>query len=97
MGQGAQSKALRIATQTQYGIDPTKIYDAQGNVVGDIANWDKAPELFKNQAGTGKLPPETPDPTYSPGEVDFQHVDTQGPQRATKNSDPFAGMGGAGG
>ena len=102
MGQGAQSKALRIANQTQYGFDATKIYDAQGNVVGDIANFDMAPQLFKNQAGTGSLPEGTPTGwpdgldvsiDAAPNAKDFEVGAGGGPdaQRRTTNANPNVG------
>ncbi len=63
MGQGAQSKALRIANMTQYGFDSTKIYEADGSVSGDlmqsVENFDKATSFWKT-AGTGNLPQEIP-------------------------------------
>ena len=61
MAQGAQVKALIIMSKNQ-GWDPTRIWDAKTQKYGDsIENFNKAPRVLENQAGTGKLPQGTPD------------------------------------
>lgn len=104
MAQGGESKSLIIMSKAQ-GFDPTRIWDPKTQSYGEsIAEFNKAPELFTNQAGTGKLPQGTPDsfaedhPAIgSPQSVPFnipEGHDVPEKSRATKNSDPFAGMGG---
>lgn len=101
MGQGAQSKGLIIAAQTA-GWDPTKIMPGGE----DISNFDKAPELFANQAGTGAMPGGSPDSWpdgYSRGGLNLDPSSTvrfnapdagrETAQHGTRNADPFAGMG----
>lgn len=105
MGQGAQSRALRIANQTQYGFDATKIYadNSMSEVVGDVANFD-AENGMKNRAGTGKLPQGTPDsfpdakaPEVSGGitsEPPFNSPQIRtNTARRTSGADPFPGGG----
>lgn len=101
MGQGAQSKALIIANKTQFGFDAAKVYNADGSVWTDISNFDKAPELFVNQKGTGTLPeglhdsyPEANAPNVSDG-VSWE-VGLGGspqPDRKTHGADPTPGGG----
>jgi hypothetical protein len=98
MGQGGISKGLIIASRMQ-GWDPTKIEGGGG----DIENFDKAPKLFTNQAGTGRLPQGTPDsfpedhPSISPGGTPFE-VGAGGKAQAdrkTSGANPFPAMPGA--
>lgn len=105
MGQGAQVKALIIVSKAK-GWDPTKIYDrATDSYSEDISNFDKAPELYTNQAGTGQLPggkpmawPDTfgPPPTPSVGKDEKDWAEPgqrDNVSRATKNADPTPGGG----
>jgi hypothetical protein len=109
MAQGAQSKALIIVSKAK-GWDPTKIYDrATDTYSEDISNFDKSPEIYTNQAGTGQIPggkpigwPDTfgppPIPSVGKDETDWSEPGQRDSvSRATRNSDPFAGMGGPGG
>lgn len=98
---GAQSKALRIVMQARYGIDPTKIYDQSGQVVGDIANFDAVPEIFSNQAGVGRMPAGSRDD--APASASTQSVPWNAPDHSREDdggrspkasSDPFPGMAG---
>lgn len=100
--QGAQSRALIIASQTQ-GWDPTRIYDTRtGKYEDSIANFDKAPELFVNQQGTGSLPEGTPDgypdggfaTEVWTGEPTCRYPEPrEAADRGTSGADPYAGMG----
>ena len=102
MGQGAQSKALRIANMTQYGFDATKIYkdNSLTEVDGDISNFD-AEAGIRNRAGTGRLPqgvpdsfPDATDPKM--GErVSFNAPDVsrENKDRGTEGADPYPGGG----
>ena len=103
MAQGGQSKGLIIASKTA-GWDPTRIYDpATGKYEESIENFDKQPEIFKNQAGTGRLPQGTPD--SFPGEqplkerVSWNAPDTRREtrNRATRGANPAPRRPGAGG
>jgi hypothetical protein len=115
MGQGGLSKALIIVSKAK-GWDPNRIWDSktQSYVGESIENFNQPPELFTNQAGTGRLPQEIPanqqmfpDATESPLDVSRGLDHEQAPfntslqalnkNRGTKDADPFAGMGGAGG
>lgn len=96
MALGGLSKAL-ITISKAKGWDPTVIRGTGES----IANFDKAPELFTNESGTGTLPNNPAasgqkDPSEGPvlgQRVSFSVPDAsrETKNRATKGANPFPG------
>jgi hypothetical protein len=95
------ARALRIVSRNQ-GWNPDEIVDlSTGQVVGNVANWDKDPDTMKHDF-SGVLPDGIPDSYVTETEAgpgtDWNYpAESTGndPQRHTKNSDPTPGMPGA--
>jgi len=101
--QGDQVKALKILSRAK-GWDPDKIYDAKAKSYGDsIENFNRPPQVFTNQAGTGQLPeglhdsyPQAEEPRYKENTTNNDGITWNTPQvsretvnRATKNGTGF--------
>lgn len=92
--QGDAVKALKILSRAK-GWDPDRIWDAKTqSYEGSIENFNKPPQIYANQAGTGRLPqgvpdtfPEAEQPRYEENTLNDDGVTWNTPdyRRETKN------------